>query len=75
MGFIISVMGLIFEFTEVDALSRIVSFLFVFLFWASFSVELSSGVSVSAFDKFSAAFASRNSLFSAALFSAFAFTS
>jgi hypothetical protein len=54
-------MGLIFEFTEVDVLSRIVSFLFVFLFWASFSVELSSEVSVSAFNQFSAAFALRNS--------------
>lgn len=68
-------MGLVFELTEVDALSHVVSFLFVFLFWAPFSVELSSEVSVLAFDKFSAAFALRNSLFSAALSSAPTFTS
>jgi hypothetical protein len=61
MGFVISVMGLIFEFTEVDVLSHIVSFLLFSLFWVSFSVELSSEVSVSAFDQFSAAFALRNS--------------
>jgi hypothetical protein len=54
-------MGLIFDLTEVDALSHIVSFLLFSLFWVSFSVELSSEVSVLAFNKFSAAFALRNS--------------
>ena len=68
-------MGLIFDLAEVDVLSHIISFLLFSLFWASFPVELSSEVSILAFDKFSAAFVLRNSLFSAALFSASTFTS